>query len=190
MNRRRESRKATHGHLRRVFHVSPSHTGHSSPPVSDRRHERARQAFKIAHKVALAARLGALREAPILLDGLPLLRDEIERPIAVLDHSRLDEPAPDDDARAADPATAVHGRDTSAPRVVPEDVEDLAYIRFGAWETSVGDREGVVLDVAWLDAADTRDVRCEVWCVWGELAALRQIDKRTHAGTEQQIELL
>ena len=46
---------------------------------SDRRHQQAREPLQIADKVALAARLGALRELAVLLDGLPLLCDEAER---------------------------------------------------------------------------------------------------------------
>ena len=77
----------------------------------------------------------------------------------------------------------MHGCDASAARVVPEDVQDLAHVRLGAREAAVGDWEGVVLDVAQLDAPDARDVRSQVWRVRRELAALRQIDEGTHAGT-------
>ena len=75
-------------------------------------------------------------------------------------------------------------------RVFPEDVEDLAYVRLGACETPVRDREGVVLNVAQLDDADARDVRCEVRCVRGELLALREVNERQHASTQQHVELL
>jgi len=148
---------------------------------SDRRHQRSRATLEIAHKVALAARLGALREPTVLLYGLPLLSDKVQRCSSVLDSAGLDEPASDDDASASDTTTAVHGCDTSSARVVTEDVEDLPDVGLRAREAAVGYREGVVFDVVWLDAAYARDMRCEVWCVWGELATLCKIDERPHA---------
>ncbi len=157
---------------------------------SDRRHQRTREPLEVADKFALAASFGALRESAVFLDGLPLLRDEAERRRAVLDSARFNEPAADDEARAADAATAVHGGDTPAARVVPEHGEDLAHVRLGAGQGAVWYREGVVLDVAQLDAADARDVRGEVWRVRRELPALRQVDERPHARAQQQIELL
>ena len=143
MNRRGGLREATYGHLRWVFHVFSLRIA----VCSDRRHQRVWQPLEIAYKVALPARLGALREPAVLLDGLPLLCNEIERRCAILDCPGLNKPAADDDARAANTATAVHGRNAPAARVVPEDVEDLAYVRLGAWETPIWDRKGVVLDV-------------------------------------------
>ena len=77
--------------------TSLPHTLASRALVSDRRHQRAAgQPLKISHKVALPARLGALRETTVLLDGLPLLRDEVERLRAVLYDAGLDEPAAND----------------------------------------------------------------------------------------------
>ena len=143
MNRRGGLREATYGHPRRVFHVVFSRIA----VCSDRRRQRAWQPLEIAYKVALPARLGALREPAVLLDGLPLLRNEIERRCAILDCPGLNKPAANDDTRAANTTTAVHGRNAPAARVVPEDVEDLAYVRLGAWETPIWDRKGVVLDV-------------------------------------------
>ena len=102
---------------------------------SSRRHghqERALQALKAAHKLALAARLGALRIPTVLLDGLPLLGDKAEGGRAVLDHPRLDEPAANDEAGAADAAAAVDGADAPAARVVLEHGEDLANVSDGA----------------------------------------------------------
>src|SRR6266852_457803 len=64
-------------------------------------HQGALQAFKVEHKLALAARLGALRKPTILLYRFPFLGDELERRRAVLHRARLDEPAADDEARAA-----------------------------------------------------------------------------------------
>ena len=97
-------RETTHGHLCRVFHV----VSFRIAVCSDRRHQWVRQPFEIAYEVALLARLGALRDPAVLLDGLPLLRDEIEHRRTILDCARLNKPAADDDARGANTATAMH----------------------------------------------------------------------------------
>jgi hypothetical protein len=122
-----------------------SFTFHTSILRRDGHHQRALQALKFPHKLALAARLGALREPAVLLDGLPLLRDELERLRAVLHHARLHKPAADDEARAADAAPAVHGGDAAALSVVLEHVEDLSDVADGAGQAAVRDGEGVVL---------------------------------------------
>ena len=44
----------------------------------------------------LDVRLGALRELSVLLDRLPLLRNELQRRRATLHHTLFDEPAADD----------------------------------------------------------------------------------------------
>ena len=166
------------------FTSSHTHT-HCTLVRSDRRNQCAWEPpLEIADKFALAARLGTLRESAALLDGLPLFRDEAERSRAVLDGARLDEPAADDEARAANAATAVDGGNAPTARVVPEHGENLPHVGLGAREGSVGDREGMVLDVAKLDA-DARHVRREVWRVRREFSALRQVDERPHACAQQ-----
>ena len=83
------------------------------------------QALKLAHEFALSARFGALRKSAVLLDRLPFLGDELERCSAVFNDARLDEPAPDDEARAANTPAAVHGGDATPTRVILQHVQDL-----------------------------------------------------------------
>ena len=159
-----------HPHLATAL-PSPSH---SASPFSrrDGHHQRALQAFIVPHKLALPTRLGALREPAVLLDGLPLLRDEIERLRAVPHRARLHQPAADDEARAANASPAVHGGDAAPPLVVLEHVEDLADIADGARKAPVRDGERVVFHalLVLLVDPDTAYVCCQVRCVWGELA--------------------
>ena len=185
-----DHKKQDNPHLATAL-ASPSH---SASPFSRRHghHQRALHALIVPHKFALPARLGALREPAVLLDRLPLLRDKLERLRAVLHRARLDKPAADDEARAANAAPAVHGGDAAAPRVVLEHVEDLADVADGARETPVWDRERVVLHalLVLLVDADAAHVCREVRCVWGELARLGQVDEGAHARAQEQVDLL
>ena len=157
----------THQHLATTAHLNSQ----STSPFLGRNghHQRALQALIVAHKVALAARLGALWEPSVLLDRLPLLRDELQRRRAVLHRARFDEPAADDEARAPNPAAAVHGGDAAPSLVVLQHVQDLPYVADRAGQAAVWDGEGVVLDLffALLVDAETGDVRGEVRCVRG-----------------------
>ena len=144
---------------------------HSTSPFLGRNghHQGALQALVVAHKVALAARLGALREPSVLLDRLPFLSDELQRRRAVLDRARLDEPAADDEARAPNPPAAVHGGDAAAPLVVLQHVQDLPDVADRAGQAAVWDGKGVVLDLFFLLLIDaqTGDVGSEMRRVRG-----------------------
>ena len=146
-------------------------------------------ALKVEDKVTLPPRLGALWEPAALLDGLPLLGDEAKRRRAVLDRSRLDEPAADDEARATDAAAAMDGRDPPAGRVVPQHGQDFPHVRDRARQAAIGDREGVVLDVARGDA-QAGEVFREVGLVRRELATLGQVDKRPHTRAQELVDFL
>lgn len=130
-----------------------------------------------------------MRVSLALFDGLPLLSDDAEGMLAILGRLRVDEPAPDDHARASDPSTAVHCGDAAAPLVAAQDREDLEHVVAGLGEGAVVDGELVVLDVADVDAVGAHEGG-EMGVVRGELAALCEVDERPHAGSEQLVQLL
>ena len=171
--------------------IPQSTSFYSGSRISHRHGHRVRalQSLKVADKVALAASLGALREPTILLHGLPLFGDEAERLRAILDGARLDEPAADDEARAADAPAAVDRGDAAAVGVVLEDVEDLTHVAYGAGKAAVRDGERVVLDVCEVDA-EVCDVGGEVRSVRRELARFGQVDERPHARAQEEVDLL
>jgi hypothetical protein len=109
-------------------------------------HQGALQALKVEDKLALAARLRTLREPTVLLHRFPFLGDELERRRAILHRARLDEPAADDEARAANTAATVDGGDAASALVVLQHVQDLPDVPDRARETAIWDGEGVVFD--------------------------------------------